>query len=140
MLAFLAAPAYAGWDTDEDGTGIACEEVNPNPGMQRRCWWNYVAAEGTGYSNRLDIDQCENYSIAFTPDFDGTDTSGTIQALICLDDAVANVPNSCYVLEGKTLSSSVPVVYGADGTWLLVDIIAACGAGANCRVEFRCNQ
>jgi hypothetical protein len=137
-LLFMAAPAGAGWDSDEDGTGNDCEVSRPNRANQRRCYWNYVAAEGTGYSNQLVIDSCENYSVAFTPDFDGTDTTGTIQVLICLDDA--NVPNSCHVLEGKTLSSAVPVIYGADGTWLYMDIIAACGAGANCRVEFRCNQ
>jgi hypothetical protein len=139
LLALFAFPAYAGWDDDYDGTGTDCETVRPNPAMQRRCWYNSTGA-GTGYSPMLEIDQCENYSVRFYPDIDGTETNGTIQFLVCGDPAIANVPNACFALEGKTLSSSMPAVYGADGTWGIVDIIVACGATANCRVEFACNQ
>ncbi len=136
-LALLAIPAYAGWDDDHNGVGFGCEEVQPNPGMQRRCWFNYVNATGTGNSPMLKIDQCENYSVAFTPDFDGVDTAGTGTFYVCLDDTDTQ---ACYALENKTLSSSLPVVYGADGTWGYWDIGVACTAAANCRVEFRCNQ
>jgi hypothetical protein len=143
FLASLASPAYAGWDDDEDGFGVGCEEVQPNPGMQRRCWWNFTGV-GTDYSPMLAIRQCENYSIRFFPDIDGVETNGTIEFLVCGDDDIANVPNACFVLEDTTLdgdeTSDTESVYGADGTWGVVDIIVACGATANCRVEFACNQ
>jgi hypothetical protein len=139
-MVFMAAPAYAGWDDDHDGIGVAavgCEEVKPNPGTQRRCWFNYVNATGTGNSPMLTIDQCENYSVAFTPDYSGVDTASTGTFYVCLDDTDIQ---ACHALEGKTLSSSVPVIYGADGTWGYFDIGVICTAAAECRVEFRCNQ
>jgi hypothetical protein len=136
FLLLFAMPAWGGWDSDEDGTGSGCEVEQPNPTKQRRCWYNYTGT-GTGNSNFLKIDQCENFSVAFTPDWDGTATTGTGNFYLCLDDSDTN---SCYKLEGKTLSSSIPVIYGADGTWAYWDIVTACGAGNNCRVEFRCNQ
>jgi hypothetical protein len=142
-MLLMAMPAYAGWDNDEDGTGNVCEIEQPNPTRQRRCWWNFTGT-GTGYSNMLQIDQCENFSFRFFPDIDGVETNGTITVLICGDDAVANVPNACFVLENVTLdgdpSTNTEAVYGADATWAIVDIGAACGATANCRVEFACNQ
>lgn len=146
----LASPAYAGWTNDEGGgaiggvgDGVECEEVRPNPGMQRRCWWNFTGV-GTGYSPMLEISQCENYSFRFFPDIDGVETNGTITVLICGDDLVANVPNACFILENVTLdgdpATNTEAVYGGDGTWAIVKIGAACGATANCRVEFACNQ
>lgn len=135
----LSIPSYAGWDSDEDGTGDGCEVEQPNPTRQRRCWWNFTGT-GTGYSNMLKVDQCENWSLGFEPDFDGTETAATIQALICLDDAVANIPNACHILGNVTMSSSIGDQWGADATWLVIDIITAPGATANARVEFRCNQ
>ena len=78
LLAFIVTPANAGWDDDHNGTGIGCEEVQPNPGMQRRCWYNFTNAEGTFNTAMLSIQQCENYSVAFTPDFDGVDTLSLI--------------------------------------------------------------
>ena len=139
-LLFLAAPAVAGWDKTPAGTGDRCEIEKPNPTKQRRCWWNF-SGTGTGYSNMLVIDQCENYSIRLYPDIDGTETNVTVNVLICGDGPLTtNVPNACFVLEGKTLNSSIPAVYGADGTFLIADIVAACGATANCRMEFACNQ
>lgn len=136
----LAFPALAGWDDDRDGIGAAatgCEEVAPNPGSQRRCWFNYVNATGTGNSPMIDIRQCENFSVAFTPDYSGTDTASQGDFYVCLDDTDIQ---SCYVLEGKRLSNSLPAIYGADGTWAYFDIVIACTVDAECRVEFRCNQ
>ena len=145
VMIVLASPAYAGWTNDVggDGAGIECEEVQPNPASQRRCWWNFTGV-GTDYSPMLSIRQCENYSVKFFPDIDGVETNGTVTALICGDDLVANVPNACFILENVTLdgdsSTNKEAVYGADGTWLIIDIVVACGATANCRVEFACNQ
>lgn len=136
-MALLAAPAYGqGWSSDHNGVGAECEEVQPNPAMQRRCWYNFTGA-GTGNSPMLEIDQCENFSVAFTPDFDGVETTATVIFYSCLDDTDIQ---ACYALEGKTLSSNIPVVYGADGDWGYIDVIAAPGATANARVVFRCNQ
>jgi hypothetical protein len=138
LLMFIAFPAFGqGWSSDHNGVGAECEEVRPSPASQRRCWYNYTNATGTGNSPMLQIDQCENFSVAFTPDFDGADTAGTGIFYSCLDDTDIQ---SCYALEGKTLSNIVPVVYGADGDWGYWDIGVACTAAANCRVVFRCNQ
>ena len=143
LLAFIATPAYAGWDDTEDGVGIGCEEVKPNPAMQRRCWWNFTGV-GTGYSPMLEIEQCADYSVKFFPDIDGVETNGTVRFLVCGDDDIANVPNACFILENWTLdgnpATNTEAVYGADGSWGIVDIVVACGATANCRVEFACNQ
>ena len=135
-LLFLAAPAVAGWDKTPAGTGDRCEIEKPNPTKQRRCYFNYTGT-GTGNSNMIELDQCENFTVAFTPDFDGTATAGTGIFYVCLD---ATDTQACYALEGKTFSSSIPAVYGADGTWGYWDIVAACGNNNNCRVEIRCNQ
>ena len=144
LLALIVTPAYAGWDDDEDGIGVAavgCEEVQPNPAMQRRCWYNFVNANATFNTSMLNIRQCENFSVAFTPDFDGADTLARVQFNVCLDDT--NVL-SCYILENVTLdgnpANNSEVVYGADGTWAYAKITVEATAGANARIEFRCNQ
>jgi hypothetical protein len=141
ILLIVALPASAGWDNDHNGTGDACETVQPNPTQQRRCWFNFTNATGTGNSNMLRIDQCENYSVAFTPDFDGSDTTATVRFYVCLDDTDTN---ACYLLENTTLdgdaSTKTEVVYGADGTWGYLDIVTGAADGANARAEFRCNQ
>lgn len=135
-LLFPVVAVSAGWDSDHNGTSDGCEIEQPNPTRQRRCWYNFTGA-GTGNSPMLKIDQCENFSVAFVPDYDGTETTATVIFYSCLDDTDTQ---ACFALEGKTLSSSIPVVYGADGDWGYVDVIAAPGATANARVVFRCNQ
>jgi hypothetical protein len=89
----------------------------------------------------LRIDQCENFSVAFTPDFDGTDTTARVQFNVCLDDTDTQ---SCAILENVTLdgvaATNTDAVYGADATWGYAKITVAAAAGANARIEFRCNQ
>jgi hypothetical protein len=137
LLAFFVGPAYGqGWSDDYDGTGTECQSIQPNPETQRRCWYNFTGA-GTGNSPMLKINQCENFSVAFTPDWDGIETTATVIFYSCLDPTNTD---ACYALEGLTLSSTLPVVYGADGDWGYIDVITAPGATANARVVFRCNQ
>lgn len=135
---FLATPAWAlSWSSTEDGTSNGCELEQPNPTRQRNCWLNFTGT-GTGDSNLLKINQCENSSIKMVPDFDGAATACKVKVYICLGEA-ANT-SMCFLLENKMLTSSLPAIYGFDGRFMYVDIDVAAGAGNNCRVEFQCNQ
>ncbi|KPK67119.1 hypothetical protein AMJ82_11240 [candidate division TA06 bacterium SM23_40] len=138
LLLLLPSTAWAGWSNDEDGTGTECEDEQPNPTSQRRCWWNFTSADSTNNSNLLKVDQCENWSIACVPDFDGTGTTATVKPYICLDDACNT--NACYNPRNVVFNSTTHAMYGADGTWICLDIITAAGSGENGRCEFRCNQ
>lgn len=91
-------------------------------------------------SEILNVMQCENVDVRFNPDIDGSDTTGTVNVMGCVN-STANT-NACSIIENTTLdgdeSTSTDVINGAGEAWIWVDTQTD-PSGGDARVLVVCN-